>query len=85
MGSPRSRSAWVRPCLLYTSQDFVGSLLEKYEGLDQSTAPQVAAILNEMRRDALNLSPLSRARMLSLRLSANDLLRICLLYTSRCV
>ena len=55
-------------------QDFVGSLLEKYEGLDQSTAPQVAAILNEMRRDALNLSPLSRARMLSLRLSANDLL-----------
>ena len=50
-------------------QDFVGSLLEKYEGLDQSTAPQVAAILNEMRRDALNLSPLSRARMLSLRLS----------------
>ena len=57
-------------------QDFVGSLLEKYEGLDQSTAPQVAAILNEMRRDALNLSPLSRARMLSLRLSANDLLRM---------
>lgn len=57
-------------------QDFVGSLLEKYEGLDQSTAPQVAAILNEMRRDALNLSPLSRARVLSLRLSANDLLRM---------
>ena len=57
-------------------QDFVGSLLEKYEGLDQSAAPQVAAILNEMRRDALNLSPLSRARMLSLRLSANDLLRM---------
>ena len=57
-------------------QDFVGSLLEKYEGLDQSTAPQVAAILNEMRRDALNLSPLSRARMLSLRLGANDLLRM---------
>ena len=36
----------------------------------------MAAILNEMRRDALNLSPLSRARMLSLRLSANDLLRM---------
>ena len=30
----------------------------------------------EMRGDALNLSPLSRARMLSLRLSANDLLRM---------
>ena len=36
----------------------------------------MAAILNEMRRDALNLSPLSRARMLSLRLGANDLLRM---------
>ena len=47
-----------------------------YDVDDQSTAPQVAAILNEMRRDALNLSPLSRARMLSLRLSANDLLRM---------
>ena len=57
-------------------QDFVGSLLEKYEGMDQAAAPQVAAILNEMRRDALNLSPLSRARMLSLRLSWNDLLRM---------
>ena len=42
-------------------QDFVGSLLEKYEGLDPVAAPQVAAILNEMRRDALALSPLSRA------------------------
>ena len=56
--------------------DFVGLLLEKYEGIDRTAAPQVAAILNEMRRDALNLSPLSRARMLSLRLSANDLLRM---------
>ena len=57
-------------------QDFVGSLLEKYEGLDRATAPQVAAILNEMRRDAMELSPLSRARMLSLRLSAQELLRM---------
>ena len=56
--------------------DFVGLLLEKYEGIDRTAAPQVAAILNEMRRDALNLSPLSRVRMLSLRLSANDLLRM---------
>ena len=57
-------------------QDFVGSLLEKYEGLDRAAAPQVAAILNEMRRDAMELSPLSRARMLSLRLSAQELLRM---------
>ena len=57
-------------------QDFVGSLLEKYEGLDRTAAPQVAAILNEMRRDAMELSPLSRARMLSLRLSAQELLRM---------
>ena len=56
--------------------DFVGSLLEKYEGLDRTTAPQVAAILNEMRRDALELSPLSKARMLSLRLSWGELLRM---------
>ena len=57
-------------------QDFVGSLLEKYEGLDRAAAPQVAAILNEMRRDAMELSPLSRARMLSLRLGAQELLRM---------
>lgn len=56
--------------------DFVGSLLEKYEGLDHAVAPQVAAILNEMRRDAMELSPLSRARMLSLRLSWNDLVQM---------
>ena len=41
--------------------DFVGLLLEKYEGLDRAAAPQVAAILNEMRRDAMELSPLCRA------------------------
>lgn len=56
--------------------DFVGSLLEKYEGLDHAVAPQVVAILNEMRRDAMELSPLSRARMLSLRLSWNDLVQM---------
>ena len=56
--------------------DFVGSLLEKYEGMDRASAQQTAAILNEMRRDALELSPLSRARMLSLRLNWNDLLRM---------
>ena len=32
--------------------------------------------LNEMRRDAMELSPLSKARMLSLRLSWNELLRM---------
>ena len=56
--------------------DFVGLLLEKYEGLDRAAAPQVAAILNEMRRDAMELSPLSRARMYSLRLSWNELLQL---------
>lgn len=57
-------------------QDFVGSLLEKYEGLDRVLAPQVAAILNEMRRGAMELSPLTRARILSLRLNWNELLRM---------
>lgn len=35
-----------------------------------------AAILNEMRRDAMELSPLSKARMLSLRLSWNEVARM---------
>ena len=56
--------------------DFVGLLLEKYEGLDRTAAPQVAAILNEMRRDSMELSPLSRARMYSLRLSWNELVQL---------
>lgn len=56
--------------------DFVGSVLEKYEGMDHSTAQQVAAILNEMRRDVLELSPLSKAKMLSLRLGWNELLQM---------
>ena len=56
--------------------DFVGSLLEKYEGMDHATGAQVAAILNELRRDAMALSPLSKARMLSLRLSWSELLRM---------
>ena len=56
--------------------DFVGSLLEKYEGMDHASALQVAAILNELRRDAMEPSPLSRARMLSLRLGWNDVLRM---------
>ena len=54
----------------------MGSLLEKYEGMDHATGAQVAAILNELRRDAMALSPLSKARMLSLRLSWNELLRM---------
>lgn len=57
-------------------QDFVGTLLEKYEGMDRATATQVAALLNEMRRDALELSPLSRARLLSLRLTLSEVLRM---------
>ena len=56
--------------------DFVGLLLEKYEGIDRTAAPQVAAILNEMRRDSMDLSPLSRARMYSLRLSWNELVQL---------
>ena len=56
--------------------DFVGSLLEKYEGMDQASAQMTAAILNEMRRDAMELSPLSKARMLSLRLSWNEVVRM---------
>ena len=56
--------------------DFVGLLLEKYEGIDRTAAPQVAAILNEMRRDSMELSPLSRARMYSLHLSWNDLVQL---------
>ena len=56
--------------------DFVGSLLEKYEGMDQASAQMTAAILNEMRRDAMELSPLSKARMLSLRLSWNEVARM---------
>ena len=54
----------------------MGLLLEKYEGIDRTAAPQVAAILNEMRRDAMELSPLSRARMYSLRLSWNELVQL---------
>ena len=54
----------------------MGLLLEKYEGIDRTAAPQVAAILNEMRRDSMELSPLSRARMYSLRLSWNELVQL---------
>ena len=56
--------------------DFVGSLLEKYEGMDSPSAQAVAAILNDMRRCAMELSPLSKARMLSLRLSWNEVARM---------
>ncbi len=56
--------------------DFVGSLLEKYEGMDHAAALQVALILNEMRRSALEPTPWVRARMLSLRLSWNSLLTL---------
>ena len=40
------------------------------------SAQMTAAILNEMRRDAMELSPLSKARMLSLRLSWNEVARM---------
>ena len=56
--------------------DFVGSLLEKYEGMDPAASQMAAAILNDMRRGALELSPLSKARMLSLRLGWNDIVRM---------
>ena len=44
--------------------------------MDHASALQVAAILNELRRDAMEPSPLSRARMLSLRLSWNEVARM---------
>ena len=43
--------------------DFVGSLLEKYEGIPHSEAVQLAACLNAMRRDPNLPSPLLRARL----------------------
>lgn len=56
--------------------DFVGALLEKYEGLDRPTAMQLAECLNAMRRSRAELPPLLRARLtrllLSLRMSWND-------------
>ena len=56
--------------------DFVGSLLEKYEGMDPASSQMAASLLNEMRRDAMELSHLSKARMLSLRLGWNDVMRM---------
>ena len=58
--------------------DFVGSCCWKNtRALDRAAAPQVAAILNEMRRDAMELSPLSRARMLLAAAELrNELLRL---------
>ena len=57
-------------------QDFVGALLEKYEGMDRALAQQTAAVLNEMRRTELELPPLARAKALSLRMSWSDLVRL---------
>ncbi len=60
--------------------DFVGTLLEKYEGLDRSTAAQLAECLNAMRRSGPNPPALVRARLtrllLGLRMSWNDGLRL---------
>lgn len=60
--------------------DFVGALLEKYEGFDHSTAAQVAECLNAMRRSGPNPPALVRARftrlLLGLRMSWNDGLRL---------
>ena len=44
--------------------------------MDPPSAQAAAAILNDMRRCAMELSPLSKARMLSLRLSWNEVARM---------
>lgn len=60
--------------------DFVGTLLEKYEGFDHSTAAQIAECLNAMRRTGPNPPALVRAKftrlLLGLRMSWNDGLRL---------
>ena len=43
--------------------DFVGVLLEKYEGIGHSEAVQLAGCLNALRRDPAAPSPLLRARL----------------------
>ncbi len=44
-------------------RDFVGMLLEKYEGLAHADAVQLASCLNELRRDGLEPSAMLRARI----------------------
>ena len=60
--------------------DFVGPLLEKYEGIAHNEAVQLAACLNAMRRDPTVPSPLLRARlgrlMRTLRMNESTLLRL---------
>ena len=60
--------------------DFVGPLLEKYEGMPHGEAVQLAACLNAMRRDPNLPSPLLRARlgrlMRALRLDESQLLHL---------
>ena len=60
--------------------DFVGSLLEKYEGIAHSEAVQLAGCLNAMRRDPNIPSPLLRARLgrllRALRMDESNLIRL---------
>ena len=60
--------------------DFVGPLLEKYEGIAHGEAVQLAACLNALRRDPASPSPLLRARltrlMRAVRLNEAALLRL---------
>ncbi len=60
--------------------DFVGGLLEKYEGLGHADAAQLAACLNDLRRESLAPSALLRARAVrllhGLRMSEGDLARL---------
>ncbi len=60
--------------------DFVGALLEKYEGLGHSEAVQLAACLNALRRAPSVPSPLLRARLgrllRTLRMSESTLARL---------
>ena len=60
--------------------DFVGPLLEKYEGIAHSEAVQLAGCLNAMRRDPNIPSPLLRARLgrllRALRMDESNLIRL---------
>ena len=60
--------------------DFVGPLLEKYEGIAHGEAVQLAACLNALRRDPAAPSPLLRARLTrllrTLRMNEATLIRL---------
>lgn len=61
-------------------QDFVGALLEKYEGLAHADAVQLGGFLNQLRRDQMEPSALVRARitqlLFTLKMNWDDLIRL---------